>query len=138
MSIQIQELKKMVIRINSSLPYYEKNYVSVKRTPLGDKERVQSFRQYIECRLNFECFNVLELRSFAEEFDGHLFEVTAIIDQDDLRRRFSYVCAEICKTGDFYIGEKNFMDTLSKLEELLGGSKLRFNYSQKKTKIFIE
>lgn len=136
--MDIEYLKQMIVNINSSLPYYEKDYISVKRTPLGDKERVESFRQFIECRLNFECFSIPELRPYAEAFDGHLFEVTAVYDQDEARRRFSMVQAELCKSSDTYIGDQDFLDSIDEVEDILGGSTLKFNYSQKKTKIYIE
>jgi hypothetical protein len=135
----LQEIFIQIARnVNSSLPYYDKGFVSVKRTPVGDKERVDSLEQFIECRLNYECFEVPELRPFAEAFDGHLFEILEVLDKDEHKRRFSFVRAEICKKPEIYIGERDFLESLSEIQELLGGSILKFNYSQKKTKISIE
>lgn len=138
--MDIEDLRELCVNVNASLPYYEKDYISVKRSPASDRERVTSFRQYIECRINYECFGIPQLRPYAEAFDGYLFEVTAVIGQDEDRRRFTIVEAEIRKSPEYYMadGESDFMETLDNAMKVLGGSKLRFNYSQKKTKIYIE
>ena len=50
-----ETIRDLISRVNSTLAYFEKDYVSVKRTPTSDKERCSSFEQFIEARFNFEC-----------------------------------------------------------------------------------
>lgn len=144
----IQELKKLVISVNESLQYYEKDFISVQRCPILPRERVDTLRQYIECRFNFEAFKSEIFRPYAEYFDGRLFEVTSVIGADEKKRKFSEVCIELCKdAADFanpgYLEEDEFKETtyfsvIEAVREILGGSRIYFNHSQKIPKIRIE
>lgn len=144
----IQELKRLVISVNESLQYYEKDFISVQRCPILSRERVDTFRQYIECRFNYEAFKSELLCPFAEYFDGRLFEVTSVVGADEKKRKFVEVCVELCKDpADFanpgYLEEDEFSETtyftvIEDLKEVLGGSRIYFNHSQKIPKIRVE
>ena len=146
----IEELKRMVISVNETLSYYDPGWSRLQRCPIIPREEVESFKQFIECRFNMEAFNSPIFREFAEYFDGYLFEVTDIVDEDDKKRRFSEVCVELTKTwdnfSDPYLLDENvsedeeekrdkFYKVTDDLRNLLGGDKIYFNYSQKKIKI---
>lgn len=133
--INKEDLKLLIIKVNSSLPYYDPDYISTKRYPKGEKIRIQTFRQYIECRLNYELSSIPEIYDFLEQTEGHIFRVVSIINQNDIKRRFSEVTVELDRS---FSSDEDFQEILNAIEILLGGTRLRFNYSQKKTKIFIE
>lgn len=149
----ISELKKIVISINETLPYYDPGWSRLQRSPVVPREEIETFKQYIECRFNMEAFRSPLLREFAEYFDGYLFEVTEIIDEDDKKRRFTEVCIEPTKTWDNFTDpdmidnilevddeEKKrdkFYKVTDDLKRLIGGEKIYFNYSQKKIKLRI-
>ena len=82
-------IKELIARVNSTLSYYEKDYVSVKRTPYAERERCVSFEQYIEARFNYECSKIPELYDAVIATDGHLFSCTELIDPDTAKRRFT-------------------------------------------------
>lgn len=130
-------IKEAIRNVNESLKSYEAEWVSLKRCPYSEKERVHTLRQFIECRLNMEFFYIPELREYVENFDGHFLEVMSVVGEDDKRKRFEYVEAYVNKSPDWYIGE-NFYEAILKIEKLLGGSKIKFTYSLKRPKITIE
>lgn len=123
--------------VNESLRSYEAEWVSLKRSPYAEKERIHTFRQFIECRLNMEFYYIPELQKYVENFDGHFLEVTSIIGENDKRRRFEYVIAYINKNPDWYMGE-DFCEDMTEIEKLIGGSIIKFTYSSKRPKITIE
>ena len=61
----------------------------------------------------------------------------SVIGEDSRRRRFEYVIAYINKNPDWYMGE-DFCNDMIKIENLIGGSKIKFTYSPKRPKITIE
>lgn len=130
-------IKEAIKNVNESLRSYEAEWISLKRCPYSEKERVHTLRQFIECRLNMEFFYIPELREYVENFDGHFLEVMSVIGEDDKRKRFEYVEAYVNKSPDWYIGE-NFYEAILEIEKLLGGSKIKFTYSLKRPKITIE
>ena len=135
-----ETLKQIVLEVLKTVHNgdYEKDWSSTQRGPGGVNERNGSLRHFIECRLNFEAFKYSRLNYFAERFSGFLFEVTAIYDLDDKRTkpRFSKVQVEIPRSATYYVGDDFFTD-IEELEDLIGGTTFKFNYSQKKTKIEI-
>ena len=130
-------IKEAIKSVNESLRSYEAEWISLKRCPYSEKERIHTLRQFIECRLNMEFFYIPELREYVENFDGHFLEVMSVVGEDDKRKRFEYVEAYVNKSPDWYIGE-DFYEAILKIEKLLGGSKIKFTYSLKRPKITIE
>ena len=126
--------KKAIINVNSSLSMYDKDYVFLKRYILGEKEKIESFSQFIECRLNFELSLISEIFPYVETFDGFLFKVKNIEGCDDSKRRFKNVTAEI--TNDF-IQNEDAMKVINELISNLGWKTISFGYSQKKVKIIL-
>ena len=101
-----ESIVEAIKSVNESLKTYEAEWISLKRSPYADKERIHSLRQFIECRLNMEFFYIPELREYVENFDGHFLEVMSVIGEDSRRRRFEYVIAYIKKCPQ-YIQNKN-------------------------------
>lgn len=132
-----ERIKDAIKNVNESLRNYEAEWTSLKRSPYSEKERIHSFRQYIECRLNMEFYYIPELTEYVENFDGHFWEVMSVIGQDEKKRRFEYVIAYINKSPDWYGGE-DFCSDMNEIEKLVGGSKIKFTYSAKRPKITIE
>ena len=130
-------IKEAIKSVNESLRSYEAEWISLKRCPYSEKERVHTLRQFIECRLNMEFFYIPELREYVENFDGHFLEVMSVVGEDDRRKRFEYVEAYVNKSPDWYMGE-DFYEAITNIEKLLGGSKIKFTYSPKRPKITIE
>lgn len=131
------DLTDAIKRVNETLRSFEINWISLKRSPYSEKERIHSFRQFIECRLNMEAYYVPELREFVEKFDGHFLEVTSVIGENLKKKRFEYVIAYVNKSPDWYFGE-NFLEDMERIENLLGGTKIKFTHSAKRPKINIE
>lgn len=130
-------IKEAIKSVNESLKSYEAEWISLKRCPYSEKERIHTLRQFIECRLNMEFFYIPELREYVENFDGHFLEVMSVVGEDDRRKRFEYVEAYVNKSPDWYMGE-DFYEAITNIEKLLGGSKIKFTYSPKRPKITIE
>lgn len=130
-------IKEAIKSVNASLRSYEAEWISLKRCPFSEKERIHTLRQFIECRLNMEFFFIPELKEYVENFDGHFLEVMSVVGEDDKRKRFEYVEAYVNKSPDWYMGD-DFYEAITKIENLLGGSKIKFTYSPKRPKITIE
>lgn len=133
-----ETIREAIKRVNESLKNYEAEWISLKRSPYSEKERIHSLRQFIECRLNMEFYYIPELQRYVEGFDGHFLEVMSVIGEDDKRRRFEYVIAYVNKSPDWYMGEEDFYDAMTEIEKLIGGSKIKFTYSTKRPKITVE
>lgn len=131
------DLTDAIKRVNETLRSFEINWISLKRSPYSEKERIHSFRQFIECRLNMEAYYIPELKEFVEKFDGHFLEVTSVIGENLKKKRFEYVIAYVNKSPDWYFGE-NFLEDMERIENLLGGTKIKFTHSSKRPKINIE
>ena len=89
--MEINNLKEACANVCDTLKYFEKDYSSASRTPVDCPERCSSVEQFIECRLNFECFDIPELQPFVQDLDGYLFQVEEVIDFDKKKRRFKEV-----------------------------------------------
>ena len=142
MHLSDTELKQLVIDINSSLYCYDKDGCShLKRSPTGELENVVSLRQFIECRLNLELFYIPELTDYVKYFDGHLFTVTQVDGLQEDKRRFDMVHADLMPDERYFLQDPdNPIDpgeTVERIKEILGGTRISFGYSQRKIKINI-
>lgn len=132
-------LKDLIIRVNNTLRYFEKEYIELKRTPESEKEVCESFEQYIEIRFNMESCQIPEFSKLEEMTDGHLFRCTSIMDPDEVRRRFSLATIELTTSDMFEGGSSKLLeDELSLVREFIGGSKISFNCVKKRIKIQID
>lgn len=125
-----ETIKDLISRVNSTLSYFEKDYVSVKRTPTSDKERCSSFEQFIEARFNFECCQIPELVDAVLSTDGHVFTCVSLENPDLAKRKFTTACIII---------DPGLPENLkNEILELLGGSEITFNNVRKKIKFEIK
>jgi hypothetical protein len=131
MSTLVREtIKDLLSRVNCSLFYYEKDYVSVKRTPTADKERCTTFEQFIEARFNFECCRIPELVDAVLSTDGHLFICSGLENPDDVKRKFS--------TATITISPEVPENLKDEILQLIGGSEIVFNNVKKKIRFTIK
>lgn len=131
-------VRDLISRVNSTLSYYEKDYVSVKRTPVSNKERVTSFEQYVEARFNYECCRIPELYDAVIATDGHLFTCVSLENQDTAKRRFTLATVTLINP-EMQLGmDETLKDEILKIHDLLGGSCIKFNNVKKKIKFTIE
>ena len=132
----------MVIGVNETLRYYEDGYTSAHRCPIIPREPVYSLSQYVECRFNNEAFRVDALAEYAKYFDGYLFNVVSMEDEDPKKRRYTEVCIEICKDPDCFNDYKyegvTYLEIVGAVQNILGGTRIYFNQSAKIPKIRIE
>lgn len=131
-------VKNLIARVNSTLAYYEKDYVSVKRTPMSERERCTSFEQYIEARFNFECCQIPELRDAVLATEGHLFSCLSLEDPDTAKRRFTVATMILLNPETLLETDENLKNEIIKIHDFLGGSCIKFNNVKKKIKYTIE
>ena len=131
-------LRSLIARVNSTLSYYEKDYISVKRTPISDRERCTSFEQYIEARFNYECCQVPELRDAVLATEGHLFSCVSLEDPDVSKRRFTVATVILLNPETLLETDENLKNEILKIHEFIGGSCIKFNNVKKKIKYSIE
>lgn len=131
-------LRSLIARVNSTLSYYEKDYISVKRTPISDRERCTSFEQYVEARFNYECCQVPELRDAVLATEGHLFSCVSLEDSDVSKRRFTIATVILLNPETLLETEENLKNEILKIHEFIGGSCIKFNNVKKKIKYSIE
>ena len=147
----LENLTQMARDVNSTLSCYDPGWSRIQRSPISRREEIESFRQYIECRFNMEAFRSPIFKEFAEYFDGYLFEVISITEEDEKRYRFKEVCVELTKTWDNFLDIENldqeidedtrrqrFWEVTDELKNLIGGDRIYFNHSIKKTKVRVE
>lgn len=138
MSNEIEKIFKDIIsKVNSTLNFYEKDYVSAKRTNSTTvNERCSSFEQYVEIRFNKECCNIPELENLVEGTDGHLFRCVELEDQNTAKRNFKK--ATIIVNPDLLLSEdEDLKKELEKAKDFLSFDKLQFNSVKKKIKMKI-
>lgn len=138
MNNEIEKIFKDIIsKVNSTLNFYEKDYVSAKRTNSTTvNERCSSFEQYVEIRFNKECCNIPELENLVEGTDGHLFKCIELEDQNTAKRNFKK--ATIIVNPDLLLSEdEDLKRELEKAKDFLSFNKLQFNSVKKKIKIKI-
>jgi hypothetical protein len=137
MDIELEErLKKIISLVNSTLQFYELDYVSAKRLPEFDKIRCTSFEEYVGIRFNRECYDILpEIADIILRTDGKLFYCESLEDPNLAKRRF--------KTATIIINEKlpeNGLVSEKDIEDVkkfLGWTKIKFNSVKKKIKFVV-
>lgn len=138
-------IKQTISRVNNTLSYYEKGFISVQRTPWSDKERCQSFEQFIEARFNFELCKIPEFEQISSIFSGKLFGLVNITEMDPDRRRFKLVTFTLPPENvindvisQFPEMESLINEEIANIINYLGGKVIKFNNVKKKIKIIIE
>lgn len=134
MDIELEKrLREIISLVNSTLQFYELDYVSAKRLPNFDKVRCTSFEEYVGIRFNRECFDILpEIADIILKMDGKLFYCESLEDPNLSKRRF--------KTATIIVNDKlpdNGLVTsedIKKVKDFLGFSKIKFNSVKKKIK----
>ena len=118
-------VENAIIGVIRSLPHFEAEYISLLRKPGSmDKERIHTFEQYIECRLNNEFFSIPELSHVAEDFDGFMIRVVSVQRPDTSHKnRFSEIRAEINTGCPEFCGEDLEKD-IEMIREFLGGTRI--------------
>ena len=131
----IEEIvKDLISRVNSTLGYYEKDYISVQRTPYSERERVTSFEQYVEARFNFECCAIPELYDAVIATNGHLFKCVELANPDIMKRRFTVATVVLVDPKTLPQASENLIDEINQIYKYLGGSVIKFNNVRKKIK----
>lgn len=138
-------IKEIIAKVNRTLPLYEKDFISVQRTPWTNKERCTSFEQFVEARFNFEISRLPEFEYLSQVFEGKLFGLINLSESDGENRRY--------KLATFTLPPENVIkevispvpemenlinDELGKIISYLGGKTIKFNGVKKKIKIIIE
>ena len=137
--MNIEEIiKELISCVNSTLGYFESGYVSVKRTPFSEKERIESFKQYVEARFNYECCKIPELYNAEVMTNGHLFSCIELINPDEIKRKFSTAIVSLVDQKTLVEPDENLINELNKVREFLGGSTIKFNNVKKKIKFTVE
>lgn len=138
-------IKETIARVNRTLPLYEKDFISVQRTPWADKERCRSFEQFIEARFNYEISRLPEFEYLSQVFDGKLFGLVDLKDADPDQRKFKLATftlpsEETVKqlVSPFPEMEPLIIDEMAKITNYLGGKIIKFNNVKKKIKIIVE
>lgn len=136
----LEKLIEAVREVNKTLKIYDPGYSTAERLPaLGDypnQEKANSFGQWIEIRLNNEIYHTIpELSNYEEVFDGFLFNVTEVINEDDAKRKFKEVIISLTTTPEHYVGNGDWEQDLARVREIIGCNSFKFNYSQRKTKV---
>lgn len=134
MDIELEKrLREIISLVNSTLQFYEVDYVSAKRLPSFDKIRCTSFEEYVGIRFNRECFDLLpEIADTILKMDGKLFYCESLEDPNLSKRRF--------KTATIIINTKlpeNGLvseEDIENVKKFLGWSKIKFNSVKKKIK----
>lgn len=140
-------LRDVISNVNSTLPSYEKNYVSVSRLPkdLGEQEleieRCTTMSQYIEARFNYECYlYVPEFREMLSITNGHLFKCSELEGENRVKHNFKQATIVLISMDD--IDSSSVDDTfeykLNQVKDTLGGNCIEFNNVVKKVKFNIK
>ena len=140
MDIELEKrLKEIISLVNSTLQFYELDYVSAKRLPNFDKIRCTSFEEYVGIRFNRECFDILpEISDIILRTDGKLFYCESLEDPNLAKRRFK--SATIVINENLLKDSENSLineDDIKTVKEFLGWSKIKFNSVKKKIKFTV-
>lgn len=133
-----KSLLKIIAAVNRTLSQYEKDYISVERTPGGSRERCVSFEHFVELRFNQECCKVPELSKLALATDGHLFKCISLDDPNTEKRKFTLAHLEILDPSLIRDEDTEIKEMLNEALKLFGGRKISFNSVKKKIKYTIE
>lgn len=131
-----QPILEAIRNVNSTLSSYKSEWVSLKRSPWIEKERIHTLNQFLECRLNMEFYYIPELSPIVEQFDGHFIEIMSVVGEKD-KGKFENAIAYINKSPDWYLGNEDFSIIIKKAEDFIGGSRIEFNSAPKRPKITI-
>lgn len=139
MDVELEKrLKEVISLVNSTLQFYEVDYVSAKRLPDFDKIRCTSFEEYVGIRFNRECYDILpEIADVILRTDGKLFYCENLEDPNLAKRRFKtatiVINKDLLKSGNGLITEKDIED----VKNFLGWTKIKFNSVKKKIKFTV-
>ena len=139
MDIKLEKrLKEVISLVNSTLQFYELDYVSAKRLPNFDKIRCTSFEEYVGIRFNRECYDIFpEIADIILRTDGKLFYCESLEDPNLAKRRFKtatiVINENLLKSGNGLITEKDIED----VKNFLGWTKIKFNSVKKKIKFTV-
>ena len=138
--MEITDLKEACASVCDTLKYYEKDFSSALRTPVDCPERCGSVEQFIECRLNFECFSIPELLPFVQDLDGYLFQVVEVIDYDKKKKKFKEVIITLNFSPETYIGNSDYGEFWIALNSLLSNenNSFKFSWACKKSRMKID
>ena len=138
--MEITDLKEACASVCDTLKYYEKDFSSALRTPVDCPERCGSVEQFIECRLNFECFSIPELLPFVQDLDGYLFQVVEVIDYDKKKKKFKEVIITLNFSPETYIGNNDYGEFWIALNSLLSNenNSSKFSWACKKSRMKID
>lgn len=131
-------IKELIGRVNRTLCYYEKDYISARRTPYESRERIKSFEQYVEIRFNLECCNIPELYDAVIATGGHLFSCVSLENQDIKKRTFTTATIVLLDPETLPEKDNNLKNEIKKIYEFIGGSVIKFNNAKKKIKFTVE
>ena len=136
----IDNLRQACASVCDTLKYFEENYTSVSRTPVDGPERCESVEQFIECRLNFEAFEIPELLPFVQDLDGYLFNVESVSEFDKKKRKFKEVIIGLNQSPETYIGSMDYSEFWQAMNSLLKNENKQFKFSWacKKSRMKIE
>lgn len=140
MDIELEKrLKEIIGLVNSTLQFYELDYVSAKRLPNFDKIRCTSFEEYVGIRFNRECFDMLpEIADIILRTDGKLFYCESLEDPNLAKRRFK--SATIVINENLLKNPENNLiseEDIKTVKNFLGWSKIKFNSVKKKIKFTV-
>ncbi len=127
-------LRALIQRVNSTLKYYEKEYIEVQRTPELEREKCMSFEQFIEIRFNMECCRVPELAGLEKVLEGRLFSCVELDGSDEVKRRFTTATVELVTPEMLENPPQSLIDELERVRIALGGRKIKFNSVKQKVK----
>jgi hypothetical protein len=138
--MEITDLREACASVCDTLKYYEKDFSSALRTPVDCPERCGSVEQFIECRLNFECFSIPELLPFVQDLDGYLFQVQEVVEFDKKKRKFKEVVISLNQSPQTYIGMGDFGEFLEALNSLFSNENkcFKFSWACKKSRMKVE
>ena len=136
----INKLKQACASVCDALKYFEEDYTSASRTPIDGPERCESVEQFIECRLNFEAFDIPELLPFVQDLDGYLFNVNNVSDFDKKKRKFKEVTISLNQSPETYIGSRDYSEFWQAMNSLLRNENkcFKFSWACKKSRVKIE
>ena len=136
----IDQLREACASVCDALKYFEEGYTSAQRTPIDGSERCESVEQFIECRLNFEAFEIPELSPFVQDLDGYLFNVESVSEFDKKKRKFKEVVIGLNQSPETYIGSMDYSEFWQAMNSLLKNENKQFKFSWacKKSRMKIE
>lgn len=132
-------IKEVISLVNSTLQFYEVDYVSAKRLPEFDKIRCTSFEEYVGIRFNRECYDILpEISDIILRTDGKLFYCESLEDPNLSKRRFKSATIIINENLPKTLENGLITDEdIEKVKKFLGWSKIKFNSVKKKIKFTV-